>query len=223
MIDSQGAVRPLTRRKVLVGAGTLVTAPTLATVVQGATDSGFVELEVTATIPIGTNASIRAFEDLDGDGSEETVQVEDLSDGTNTYEYDALDGFEGQGYEYWFEIMLESNESRDATPEIDSMTVTLPEAEPDEPTEEEAAEEPQGIFELWDNFLVFTTTYLLAITALGLTSKSMAVASFGAFLTFAYIAVETGHSLLTNILYVSLVMVFVGFAFKLWRLEGGGE
>lgn len=80
-----------------------------------------------------------------------------------------------------------------------------------------------GPFELWDTYLVFVTLFLLGTFGIGLVSRSMAVASFGTYLVFAYIAVETGETLLTNILYVTLVLVFIGMAFKLWRLEASGE
>lgn len=78
------------------------------------------------------------------------------------------------------------------------------------------------LFALWDSFVVFTTLMLVAVGGIGLTSRSFSVAAMGSYLTFAYIAMETGYTLFENILYVTAVLVFVGTAFKVWRLEGGG-
>lgn len=207
-------------RAVSVGAATVV-APSFAEVVRGETDSGHVEIETTATIPTDTNINIRVFEDADGDGTADLEQAEDIPNGSDTTAYDALEGTTGQGYRYWMEITLSQSTGGSSTPELDTMTITLPDEQSD--PDEEAAEEPQGIFELWDNFLAFVAVLTLGIGGLALTSKSMALASFSAYLVFAYVALETGHSLLMNILYVTAVLIFVGMAFKLWRLEGGGE
>ena len=82
--------------------------------------------------------------------------------------------------------------------------------------------EPMGPGELFEDFYVWTTLMVLGVGALALISLSMSVASMAAYLTFTFIAVETGDELLTNILYVTLVLLFVGLGFKLWRTEGGG-
>lgn len=90
-------------------------------------------------------------------------------------------------------------------------------------TESEPADEEQSIWELWDNFLAFVVTVVLALAALGLGSRSLAVAVVPAYLLFAYIAIQTEHSMLVDVLYVTVVLVFIGFAFKVWRLEGSGD
>lgn len=79
------------------------------------------------------------------------------------------------------------------------------------------------LFTWFDDFLVFVTLAVFVTGAIGLISRSMALSTLGAYVVFVVITIETGDELLTNILYVSLVMVFIGFAFKLWRLEGVGE
>jgi len=58
---------------------------------------------------------------------------------------------------------------------------------------------------------------------LGMASKSMAVAAWGGYMSFATFAIVSDISLLENILIVTLVLIFIGFAFKFWRLEGMGE
>ena len=80
-----------------------------------------------------------------------------------------------------------------------------------------------SLFTWFDDFYVFVALAVFITGAVGLLSRSMAVSSLGAYLVFVVIATETDHELLTNILYVTLVLVFVAFAFKLWRLEGVGE
>lgn len=207
--------------KTVVTGGVAFTVPAFASVVRGETDSGFVEITTDATIPTDTAIQIRVFEDDTGDGTANRQQEKTISTGTDVVtEYDALNGFEAQGYHYWMDITL-STSDENATPELDSMTITLPADEPEEP-EEVTAQRRQGLRELWDNPYVFMTGVILSAGAIGLGSKSMAIASWGAYMIFAVYAITTDVVLLQNIFYVTLVLIFVGFGFKLWRLEGDG-
>lgn len=218
--------RDLTRR--VLASGAVVMAPSFVSVAQGATSSGNVEIETTATVPSSTAIDVRVFEDLDDSGTADNQQEQSISDGTGVAEYAALAGAEAQAVHYWMEITLSTTDG-DVTPELDSMTITLPESPSPSPTPTDEpgpapSQEPQGIDELWDNFLVFVAVAVGAMGALaGLASKSMALGAFAAYMTFAFIAIETGHQLLTNILYVTLVLIIIGMAFKLWRLEFGGS
>lgn len=78
-------------------------------------------------------------------------------------------------------------------------------------------------FELFNNFLATVVAIVFIVTGIGAASGSLAVGSYVGYLAFLYLAVETGDQLLTNIAYTTLVLVFIGFAFKFWRLEAGGE
>ena len=211
-------------RKVIVG-GTVLFLPATAEVVRGDTDSGFVELETDAAIPPDTNIDVTLFEDTDGDGTADRQQTESIPDGTDITTYDALSSFVGQGHILWMDIQLSQDTDGEETPQLSSATITLPDDEPEEPeeTEEVEPEPSQGLAELWDNPLVFISTTILAVTGIGMASKSLAVAAWGGYMTFAAFAITTGYPLLENILYVTLVLIFVGFAFKFWRLEGMGE
>lgn len=83
---------------------------------------------------------------------------------------------------------------------------------------------PDSVTAMWDNFLVWVTIVVSAFgIGVSLPSGSAAVGSAVAYVVFAYIALETGHGLLTNILYVTVVLIVIGMAFKLWRLEFGGS
>lgn len=222
--DSDGVSRRSVTRHALAS-GAVVFAPSFVSVAQGATDSGEVELSTSSTLPTDTGIEVRVYEDTSGDGTANNQQAVDLSGGSETFELAALGGAEGQGITYWLEITLTTSDDT-VTPSIDSATVTLPEEattpeETDTPMEER---EPQSITELWENFLIFVALAVGGMGALaGLGSKSMALGGFAAYMVFAYIAIETGHQLLTNILYVTLVLIIIGMAFKLWRLEFGGN
>lgn len=79
------------------------------------------------------------------------------------------------------------------------------------------------MFDVFDDFYAFVTITVTAAGALGaLGGRSMAVGALAAYLVFAQFAIEAGDQLLENILYVTLVLIMVGMAFKLWRLEGAG-
>lgn len=208
-------------RTVAVG-GSVLVVPAFVDVVHGATSSGYVELTTTATVPTNTFIDIRVYEDLDSSGASDNEQEKSIPDGTDQVtEYSGLDGAESSGVTYWMDISLSTDDSS-TTPELDSMTITLPEEQAAESAD--SADEPQGLAALWDNFLAFVAVTVMTAGALGgMGSRSMAIGAFSAYLVFVHIAVETGEQLLLNILYVSLVLVLLGMAFKLWRLELGGN
>jgi len=215
--------RGYSRKVVTAGAATL-SVPAFVSVASGATDSGYIELETDATIPTDTGISIRIYEDQDGSGSADKEQEESISDGTTVTQYAALDGSEGSGYYYWMEITLTTNvpgDQANGTPALNAATITLPEEKIT--TQAPEATEPQTAFEVWDNPLAFIGTAVLGTGAIGLSSKSMAVGTWAAYLMFAYLALETGFTNLENVVYATLVLMLVGIGFKLWRLEGGGE
>lgn len=83
----------------------------------------------------------------------------------------------------------------------------------------------ESVETVFNDFHAFVTAWVLIAGGIGMASKSMAIGALGAFMMFAHFAIETGDSLLQNILMVTLVLVFVGFAFKLVRAEfmGGVE
>lgn len=222
--DTDGVSRRSVTRHVLAS-GAVVLAPSVVSVARGATDSGEVELATSSTVPTDTGIEVRVFEDTNMDGTAENQQASDLSGGSETFELAGLGGSEASGIVYWMGITLTTSDD-ETTPSLDSATITLPE----EATTPEATDTPlgeperQSPQELWDNFLVFVAIAVGAMGALaGLGSKSMALGGFAAYLTFAYIAVETGHGLLENILFLTIPLIVIGLSFKLWRLEFGGD
>lgn len=74
-----------------------------------------------------------------------------------------------------------------------------------------------------DSFYVTVTVIVGVLTGIGMISRSLTIGIYIGYLGFAYIALETADTLLTNILYTTLVLVFIGFGFKFWRMEAGGE
>lgn len=79
------------------------------------------------------------------------------------------------------------------------------------------------IFEILGVYQVYVTVVILVTMAVGLASKSLAVGSLGAYVTFIYLATSSDNSLFNQIAIVTLVLTAVGFAFKFWRLEGLGD
>lgn len=74
--------------------------------------------------------------------------------------------------------------------------------------------------ELWGTEIGFILLVVASIGVIGLSGRSLAVGSMGAFLTFGFYAVETQNAFLQPLLYVVVVTVIVGTAMKLWRSEG---
>lgn len=213
----------ITRRKAITAGGATVLAPSFVGVASGATASGEIELTTTSTVPTDTGIDVRINEDTTGDGTVDNTQEQSLSGGSGeTTEYAALSGGEGDGNTYWLEITLTTTDDT-VTPELDSATITLPEetTEPTEPTSTE--DDPQGLEGIIDNYLFFVAAAVTAVAGIGAMSKSLAIGAVAAYTTFVLIAIETGEQLFQNIMIVTLVLIFVGFSFKFWRLEGMGE
>lgn len=214
-----------TRRETLrtaAGAVTL-TVPAMATVTRGETESGYVEVYTEATVPAPTSITITVYEDLNGDGTAENTQTQSVPAGTNTLEYNQLDGQEDSGVHYWMDITLETNDDTQ-TPSLDQMTITLPAEPPPSPTATPFSPgDKKSPGEIWDSFLVFVSVITLTAAGIaGLGSRSMAVGSVAAYTVFAYLTIQTGHTVLTQVLYATLTLIVVGMAFKLWRAELGG-
>lgn len=74
--------------------------------------------------------------------------------------------------------------------------------------------------DVWGSAVGFIMLMMIAIGAIGLGSRSLAVGAMAMYLTFAYYASQSGIVLLENILYVTLALVALGSAMKMWRLEG---
>lgn len=86
----------------------------------------------------------------------------------------------------------------------------------------------QGTFDamqaMLQSFTFYTAANVLLFTGVGAgVSRSMAMGAFGGYMAFAYIAISVDVALYTNILYVTLSLIFVGFAFKLMRMEAFGD
>lgn len=81
---------------------------------------------------------------------------------------------------------------------------------------------PDWLSAIWDNPYVFIVFVTLVVGVVGMMTGSMAVGSWSAFMAFAFFAVESGIDWIEQLFIVLLVLIFVGFAFKIWRLEGGG-
>ena len=74
--------------------------------------------------------------------------------------------------------------------------------------------------EIWDTTVGFIVLLAAAIGALGLASRSLAVAGTAAYLVFVYLSLYADASVINDIMLVTLVLVCLGFVWKLWRHEG---
>ena len=91
--------------------------------------SGSVEATVTVTLN-GQSADITVYEDTNTDGTADNSQTATLSDGTNTYTLDQLNG--GNGNDYWVQFSLSTSDET-ASPVVQSVTLdTSASSEPDQ-------------------------------------------------------------------------------------------
>lgn len=74
--------------------------------------------------------------------------------------------------------------------------------------------------ELWGTTVGFMVVWIAVITAMGMGSRTLAVPALAAYTTFVYFATQTGHAVMMPVVYTTLVLVIIGTAMKMWRLEG---
>lgn len=216
--------REIGRRAIQIGSATVL-APSAVNVAAADTASGNVELTTTATIPADTSIEVTVFEDTNGSGSASRQENVTISDGTNTYELSLLESSTAQGDVLWLQVDLSTTDDT-TTPSLDSATLTLP-ATPDTPTAEPTPtqepisqpDDPNTVFELWQNYLAVVGFITGAYALIGAWSRSLTLAAWSGYMAFLYIAFTTGTPLLRNIAIITLVLVFLGMAFKLIASE----
>ena len=214
-----------TRRRLVKTAGATVIAPSIFGVATADTSSGNVELTTTATVPTSTSIEITVFEDTNGSGSASRQENVTIADGTNTSELSLLESSTAQGDVLWLQVDMSTTDDT-VTPELDAATLTLP-ATPDTPTAEptpteepiDQPDDPNTLGELWQNYLAIVGFITGAFALIGAWSRSLTLAAWSGYMAFLYIAFSTGTPLLRNIAIITLVLVFLGMAFKLIASE----
>lgn len=226
MSEEQSITRRSFARKTVAVGSSLVMVPSFVDVVKADTASGYVELQTTATVPGSTSIDITVFEDTSGDGTADRQQTKSIPNGTTTTEYDLLQSAVAQGDVLWMEIGLSTTDDT-VTPELDTATLSVPAEESQVTTTEEPGPEPtepQSLARLWHNPRAFITAMIIAVAGIGLWSKALVIGAWAGYMTFLYIAFTAdGLPIFQNIAVVILVLTFLGFAFKLIRLEFEGE
>lgn len=83
----------------------------------------------------------------------------------------------------------------------------------------EPSGDSQSLGALWDNYQAFVAFMVIFFAFLGALSKSLAVAAWSGYLAFIYLALQSSNGMFKGIALVTLVLTFLGMAFKLIRLE----
>lgn len=76
---------------------------------------------------------------------------------------------------------------------------------------------------MYESFDFFVAASVLFMAAVGMASRSLVIGAFAGYVTFLHIASEVDVQFYTNIMIVTLALVFVGFAFKIVRMEALGD
>jgi hypothetical protein len=92
-----------------------------------------------------------------------------------------------------------------------------------DPVAAQSSSSGQSLGELWANYHAFVALITIGFAFLGALSKSLTIGAWSGYLAFLYMALNGGASLFRDIALVTLVLTFLGMAFKLVRLEFSGE
>lgn len=214
-------------RREVMASGATVMLPSVAAVTTAQSGTGGVQLDAVTTVPSSTSVDVTVYEDTTGDGIQDNSETVSLSGGTQTAQLSTLEGTTNSNVTYWIELSLSTSDTS-TTPEVDSITLTLPEEQDtggDGPSTEPSGRpgEPIGLLGYLNNLLVFMIGSVIIGGLIGLLSRSMAAAGFVAWLFFIHIAIQTSQSLFINILYVVLVTVLMGAGYLLVSFLLGGD
>lgn len=75
---------------------------------------------------------------------------------------------------------------------------------------------------LWDTAFGFIAVTTAVFGIVGLSSGSLTIGAFSAYMAFLYLAIEIEIQMMTSVAYVSLAVICIGLGFKLIRLEAWG-
>lgn len=73
---------------------------------------------------------------------------------------------------------------------------------------------------LWESAVAWILSTSAIIAGIGAGSGSMTIAAVAGYSLFAFYAIHTDISIVSNVFIATLVLFTIGFAFKVWRLEG---
>lgn len=76
---------------------------------------------------------------------------------------------------------------------------------------------------LWEPVVGFIAIVTLSVGLIGALSRSMVVPSLGGYVTFVYLGLNSNSAWLEGIIYVTLTLVALGTAWKIWRAEATGD
>lgn len=76
---------------------------------------------------------------------------------------------------------------------------------------------------VWGSAIGFVAIAVASVGVVGFGARSLSIGAVGAYTLFIYYAVETEIDVLQPLMYVTLALVIIGTAFKLWRAEAGGD
>jgi hypothetical protein len=70
----------------------------------------------------------------------------------------------------------------------------------------------------------FMIVMISVVIAAGFASKSLAIGAAGGYTTFVFFASNVeGVRFVSELMYISIIVITLGIGFKFWRLEVGGE
>lgn len=73
---------------------------------------------------------------------------------------------------------------------------------------------------LWGSTLGTVFIVVGFMLGIGLGSRSLSIGALGGYLVFVWFAIALDVELLTMIFYASMILIILGFSFKLWNTEG---
>lgn len=76
--------------------------------------------------------------------------------------------------------------------------------------------------DLFESAIGFTTIWSLFVAFIGGITGSLTIAFVAGYSMFAFLAINADIQLLNDVFIATLVLMVVGFSFKVWRTEGVG-
>lgn len=75
---------------------------------------------------------------------------------------------------------------------------------------------------LWESAIGFSVLSSLLVGFVGSLTGSLTIGFVGAYTMFAFLAINADITLMSDVFLATIVLIVLGFGFKIWRTEGTG-
>jgi len=75
---------------------------------------------------------------------------------------------------------------------------------------------------LWESTVGFIAVFIGLVFAIGAVGRNLSIGAAGSFVMFVHFGIHVEHTMITQVMYISLAATTLAIGFKFWKIEGPG-